>query len=799
MNFRFIIYLVLCSFQFVFSQRDSVLEIENVYQNYFELPRETIYLHLNKTKYLEGEKIWYTAYIYNRKTGLPFLETTNLICGIYDSNGTQILKELVFAENGIASGHFSLKSPIGSGDYCIKASTKYLKNFLDESPFIQKIEILGSQLSEENPIDIPTSYDMQLLPEAGHIVADVKNTIGFKITDQYGKGHLLTKVSLVDSKDRIILNNISSNRYGIGKFGYKHDIKETYFLKFKLPDGSLTSKQIPKAKEEGIAMTLNNLFEDKIAIELHTNSKTFTQLKKTDLYIAIHRDGLLTLDVFKLTDLEQSIYISKDKLLPGLNIITLFNADLKPISERLFFNQTYLKLGKVETIANEDRIFQDSVRIKLNLFSKNNTPANLSISILHEETVANEINRSIISDFLLKPYVKSGIEDVNYYFRNMNRKKRFELDMLLLTQGWSRYSWDNIFNKTPKVKYSFEQGVQFKGTVANAKNRRENTLVFYKSQMANTQLIKIDSSKNFIWQNSKVIKGDSISVSLTNEKGNTQIPELTNIAFSPTFSKDSLGINSVYGNENNFKPKKQLEKSTNLEMVYEDNTIALNNVTVTEVKIEKKLKHNASLTIGGAFKGIKITPRDVKTKPTLSHLITRMGFRVALDPEEHTSRILSRVPSRLPPQIYIDDQLVSRPGAREIDNIPDYFLNTPTDLIDEVYYEHNGMEDSDGGTIYIYRKYDGYVTDQLNNFTKMLVTEGFQRPEAYYNPKYSSYISNDFLKYGVVYWKDKLLTDESGSAELSFPNLGLKNLKLFIEGMSEDGTLFSDIKTVYLD
>lgn len=782
-----------------FAQDTKGKEFTSLYSQYFELERETIYLHLNKTTYLKGEKIWFSAYIYNRQTGLPFLETTNLICGIYNINGEQIHKELVLVENGVAAGHFSLNSSFESGNYYIKASTNYLKNFNDEPAFIQKIKILGSQVPQDNALGVYTPYDVQFLPEAGHIVSGVKNTIGFKITNQRAKGILVTKSSLVDSKNHIILSNIDSNIYGIGKFAYVQEANETYFLQFKLPDGSQISEQIPDAKEIGIAMTLNNLFDDKLAIELRTNIETLPQLKKDDMYIAIHRDGLLTLNIFKLNDIEKRIYISKDKLLPGINIITLFNSDLKPISERLFFNQTNLKLGKVTAIIEKNKATQDSVRIKLNLFSKNHTPSNISISVLPEETVANENNRSIISDFLLKPYVKSEIENGEYYFRNMNRKKQFELDMLLLTQGWSRYEWDDIFNKTHREDYNFEHGIRVSGKVFNAKNSRKNTLVFYGDQAEDIQFIEIDTSQNFIWPNSKVIKGDSISVSLTNEKGNTQIPELTNITFSPTFTKDSLAINTASTNENNFKPKKELEKPTNLEMVYEDNTIALNNVTVTEVKIEKKLKHNASLTIGGAFKGIKVTPRDVKTKPTLRNLITRMGFRVAYDQKEQISRILSRVPSRSPPQIYIDDQLVSRPKPRPIDNMPEFFLNSPTDLIDEVYYEHNGMEDSNGGTIYIYRKYDGYVTDQLHNFTKMLVTEGFQRPKKYYNPKYSSYNSNDFLKYGVVYWKNKFLTDKSGSTEFNFPHFGLKNLKLFIEGMSEDGTLFSDIQTINLN
>jgi len=41
-------------------------EVGKAFEQYFELPREALFLHLNKSTYLEGEELWFKGYVYNR-------------------------------------------------------------------------------------------------------------------------------------------------------------------------------------------------------------------------------------------------------------------------------------------------------------------------------------------------------------------------------------------------------------------------------------------------------------------------------------------------------------------------------------------------------------------------------------------------------------------------------------------------------------------------------------------------------------------------------------------------------------
>ncbi|MCC4214689.1 hypothetical protein [Leeuwenhoekiella parthenopeia] len=74
----------------------------------------------------------------------------------------------------------------------------------------------------------------------------------------------------------------------------------------------------------------------------------------------------------------------------------------------------------------------------------------------------------------------------------------------------------------------------------------------------------------------------------------------------------------------------------------------------------------------------------------------------------------------------------------------------------------------------------------------------FSRPEAYYPPKYTYYTSSVFRDYGVIDWVGLASVNGEGHFTFNIPNLGLETINLYIEGMTADGQLISDVKTVRL-
>ena len=53
-----------------------------------------------------------------------------------------------------------------------------------------------------------------------------------------------------------------------------------------------------------------------------------------------------------------------------------------------------------------------------------------------------------------------------------NRKKLIELDLLLLTQGWSKYDWKDVFYTPITYQYESENGITLYG-VLNTKGKKK--------------------------------------------------------------------------------------------------------------------------------------------------------------------------------------------------------------------------------------------------------------------------------------------------------------------------------------
>lgn len=767
-SFNLIMVLVMCV-NLNFAQKNKN-ELNRLYKEYFHLERETIYLHLNKTTFVSGEKIWFSAYVFDTKNGKPYTKTTNLICKIYDHEGTQLDEKLFYVDNGFAIGQLDIPSQLTSEEFYVKASTNWMKNFEDEGAFIQKlsyIKDITKHIQEKIETD---KYQVQLFPEGGHLVENTLNTVGFIATDINGKGVPIKNAQLVSDNNNIILEKIESDYQGIGKFRTYINSNHNYSLEVVFADNSKIVASLPKPQNEGISLSLNSILEEKIIVVIGTNNITLEKLKDQQLYVAIHRDGLLSLSAFKLESTEKTFTIGAEGLFPGINILTLFDQNLKPISERLFFNNNSLNIGELAPITTSPNILNDSIKIKLNLYSKNSSPTNLSLSILPNETRANNNHKSIFSSFLFDSYLKNEIINADYYIKNTSRKKRYELDNLLITKGWSKYNWEKIFGYTKQEeKFEFQKGITISGTVKNA-NKNRYKMVMNDSLNQYQYFTEIDSLKNFKIFDAIFFKDSDIEARLFNLDGEIFKPKLT-ISSAVPFIKDSLPIDIPNNIFSSSKIKNQVYDNYNGSYNGRlSNLISLDNITVSTPKIKNKY-----IAISNS---LMTTVFPEAEKGLISGFIIKLGF---------ISSIVNPYDGLIDGKKYV----ISGQGGSVPVLIDGFFEEGFYDKrIEEVF------------SVVYQRPYGPIIINSkkpkpIELVAKHLLKEGFERPEIYYNPYYKIELK-EYLEYGSVFWEGQLKIEKNGIHEFMIPNTGLKNLKLFIEGMSEDGTLFSDVQSVYL-
>ncbi|WP_421806121.1 hypothetical protein [Flagellimonas sp.] len=508
----------------LFGQNLSVTgKIKPAFQEYFGNPRVSIFLHMNKSTYVRGEHIWFKGYMYNRVKAEPFKEAVNVYVGIYDKDGNQKEKHLVLSKEGQLQGQIAIDSSFVDGQYYIKASTSWMKDLKEDDSFVQQFMVLNSELVLENN-NPSEDYDIQFFPESGHWVSNVQSVLGIKMLDENGNAGA-NMVGIIRNHIGEEIVRFRTNRLGFAKVIMTPSASERYWATVSNPNGKEWRVPLPAIDSLGLVLSTRNISEDRILVLVGTNAETKREIGSKPYSILIHRDGLLkSLDVvFKENQLYASHILDKRELHSGMNILTLIDNRGVPIAERLFFNDKQIKSLSLD--ANVQKVDKDSMEVVLTGFEKRTTSF-ASISVLPVGTKAYNFNSNILSSFLLKPYVRGYIEEADQYFTDFSKRAMEDLDMLLLTQGWSKYDWDNIFNEPPQKKIQYRAGIDVFGSINSKVPKSTDLLVYAGNQSEPTVIPLSEQSEAFSLDNYFVEQGEELRLTLLNKRGELSMPNL---------------------------------------------------------------------------------------------------------------------------------------------------------------------------------------------------------------------------------------------------------------------------------
>lgn len=111
---------------------------------------------------------------------------------------------------------------------------------------------------------------------------------------------------------------------------------------------------------------------------------------------------------------------------------------------------------------------RDQVTLDIDLKDKdgNNLSGNLSMSITDLDVIQQNSNQeNIKTHLLLNSDLRGKIENPGYFFEKENDpKRRFLLDVVMLTNGWRRFTWNELLYKSPsKNNHKLEDGIYISG------------------------------------------------------------------------------------------------------------------------------------------------------------------------------------------------------------------------------------------------------------------------------------------------------------------------------------------------
>ena len=776
--------------------------ILNAYKDYSAAAREVVYLHLNKSTYIKGESIGFTAYVLDKKDKKPSLLTTNLYVTIVDKAQNIVKQKLIMVNNGIASNTFEVDSLFSAGNYQIKAYTNWMLNFKEQNYFIESIKIKDQNIEEkvEKPI-LPDSIDAQFLPESGHLLHGIENNVGVIIKDSNGYGIPFVVGNVMD-KNNNVLTTFKTNKLGIGRFVLIPDVNNSYKINISYTDKELHFSLNQNIEKIGVILSAKRL-KDKLYISAITNTNTLNLIKNKRYSLMLHNGNTFNLmDLYFIDNTTITKIVKLDSNSPGISVFTLFNEMHQPIAERLVFNYQGISILESE---NKKVVTKTKDSLTISLSYKNIDPLqfhNISVSVLPKETKSYQRAHNLISYTYLQPYLKSNVENGKYYFTEVDEKKRFELDNLLITQGWSSYNWKTIFNNSPSLSHIFEQGIKVKANITSKdfNNTSENhRLIYYLNDFGFTVSEIKKEDKNHIIEQLYPRESNTLKLSEITTKGDLKPAELYLQFFPskiPLFNQKKADLLDV--KTTNLEETEDNYEYGNIIFENKDNIQKLDEVILTSNPYLKKLEKRNELSAGRFGKISVVYEQDERIYGTLWNYLRSKAYFILGNPQKYNSNgpinnsnSLNETESKRP-NIFLDDmQLMSLDILNTI-NLSDI------EFIEINRFGIGGGMTSPGGFIKIYTKDPSIKTQSKKTANSYNFPLTFSESQTFYVPKYR-YYNDDFYKhYGTIDWKPQLVKDSSGNISFKIEKPEIP-ITIFLEGITYDGSFIFEEKTMTIN
>ena len=457
--------------------------------------QEKVYLHLDNNGYLPSETIWFKAYVFKASTLLPTDMSKVLYVELLSPRGQVMSRKTLPITNGRTYGEFYLEpDTYSSGYYEIRAYTRAMLNWDDayiysrivplfeqpkdtveykdlkvsETEYYSKRNSLVRSVPE--PLIVPSTQKegktmLTFYPEGGNIIQGKRTAVAYKLTDSQGLP--LDEAITVYDKNGTTVTTVRPLHDGMGQFYLPASWQSGYATvgnndsQFNLP--------APLSEGAGIHIT-----EADSAVSIHVHTSYGFQGKPLGISIMC-RAKLCHFQTFTAGQ-DTLITIPRTQLSGGINQITLFTPQGEVLSERLVWNAPHLPQPTMRISQNKDTYAPFSpIVLDIKLTAHDNTPlqSDFSLSVRDASTETGADSHGLQTEMLLASELRGYIHNPDYYFKDTSPQRARALDLLLMVQGWRRYSWKQMSGTDSfQLKQPTEDGLLLFGKVRNTKDIR---------------------------------------------------------------------------------------------------------------------------------------------------------------------------------------------------------------------------------------------------------------------------------------------------------------------------------------
>ena len=435
---------------------DGILgKVESYYRNN---PIEKVYLHHPKDQYAKGEKLWFSAYLFDGMTNQPSQSSRIVYTELIHQETREIYRNKVKISRGKGNGYFELSDTLRSGAYLLRGYTYYMRNFGEKFFFYDRVLITDSHNSKVIPgLSTNDISSIEFFPEGGNLVSGVANRVAFKAINMQGNGVQFSG-SLKDAEGNEVAILESDNR-GLGSIFFSP--KQTKY------SAEIQGKnfEFPTVKSSGVNLLTYINASDQLVINVQPN-KAYLRDSKSQKFLIIQSADYTVLTVEP--DLKRRGFVAsipRSDLPDGLLNIALVNSNGVLEAERLFFNPP--KMVNL-SVTSDKSGYQRREKVTITLEAKKGAvPVQGRFSIAVSDKRQSLFENSNLASYLELFSELNGFVEEPLRYSDFNDPETIKrLDNLLLTSRWNKFDWQEILeDKLLSQPFNNEKFLWLRGKV----------------------------------------------------------------------------------------------------------------------------------------------------------------------------------------------------------------------------------------------------------------------------------------------------------------------------------------------
>lgn len=671
-----------------------------------------------------------------------------------------------------------------------------------------EIRIRANSRDLQRYIQLPSfssDYDVQFCPEGGNLIAGMVQVVAFRAQSANGRSKELKGVLYNSAGEKI--DELSTVHSGIGRFVIRVAAGESYYAEFTSDEGVVKRFNLPQAEPHGVALRVLRQSDGFAILAQPSPGVDISQ------YVAvIHSRGAV---MSVVDNLSRAIRVLNKDMFDGIAQVSIVERNSATIvAERLFYvrDNRYAKAVIKTDKPKYDRRDRVAMSIQITDSDGKPTTGNFSLSVTDKSVVEhNAGEQNILSYMLLSSDLKGEIENPGQYFVDSEPKTLDNLDLIMMTGGWRRYSLSSVLEgKHPRILYPMEDSERIRGSVFGLIGRaKKPSVVLMNPKTKYVEQFELNEYNNFIIAGLESKEDTQYIVQALNKKGrdNTVRIEIETENFPVTTSSH---IREFYLSPAMPIPSTFLTRAK--ERYFYEGGERVIDIEEIVVMGRRTMPFFATATAGSmlhgdlsrfatvydalaTFKELDVVGSTVTTKNHYAARDMRMSFHeenLGDDETETDAQFLTTVPSI----------------ERDI-NVPDVYINGNLADIEDLgnydtkYVERLSFADGKAATMLGLAAQQGAILMEVSRegMVNMVDTDamarvlirGSHKPVEFYKPKYptadSRLTSVQDLR-STITWEPLIRPTETGSAYITFYTADRSSeYNAILEGITDSGEL----------